>query len=249
MNDLVTLTSAGNIGRLTLNRPEARNALSIDLLRALLGRLDELARRDDLTVLVTTGAGKVFCAGMDLKAVLDDPAAPGELLRLLAEATLRLRALPMVTLACVNGAAIGGGCGLAVVHDLSVAHADAKVGYPEVDLGVCPAVVAPWLVKKIGAGRARRVLLAGGMMNGAEAFALGMIDRVVPALADLPGACDEMAARLASGGPHALRATKALLNELDGSNDAGVVMRGAELSASVIALPGTRETLRAKLGR
>jgi enoyl-CoA hydratase/carnithine racemase len=104
-------------------------------------------------------------------------------------------------------------------------------------------------VKKIGAGRARRVLLSGGVMSGQHAFDIGMVDRVVPTLADLDAACAEMAARLASGGPQALRATKALLNEIDGSTDAATVMRGAELSANVIALPSTRETLRAKLAR
>jgi len=248
MSDLAILTSSGRIGVLSLNRPEARNALSIDLLHALNARAKELASRDDLSVLILTGAGKSFCAGMDLKAVLGDPKAPGVLLHLLADFTLLLRSLPMVTLAKVNGAAIGGGCGLSCVCDLAITHADSKMGYPEVDLGVCPAVVAPWLVRKIGGGKARRVLLSGGLMSGQQAFDLGMVDRVVPAAADLDAATDELAQRLASGGPHALRATKDLLNRLDGSTDADSVKRGADLSARVVALPETQATLRAKLG-
>lgn len=247
MSDLALLTASGRVGTLTLNRPDARNAMSIDLLRALTARVDELASRSDLSVLIVTGAGKSFCAGMDLKAVLDDPAAPGVLLHLLADFTLKLRALPMVTLAKVNGAAIGGGCGLSCVCDLAVTHADSKMGYPEVDLGVCPAVVAPWLVRKIGPGRARRVLLSGGLMSGQQAFELGMVDRVVLTAAELDAAADEMANRLATGGPHALRATKDLLNQLDGSQDADLVRRGAELSAKVVAMPETQATLRAKL--
>ncbi len=160
---------------ITLLRPDARNALSIELLGALHLRAAELEGRRDITVLTITGAGKSFCAGMDLKAVLDNPGMPERLLRLLAEFTLKLRALPMLTVAKVNGAAIGGGCGLACVCDFTVTHADSKMGFPEVDLGVCPAVVAPWLVKRVGAGRARKILLSGGLMTGREAFECGLL--------------------------------------------------------------------------
>ncbi|MFO0830341.1 MAG: enoyl-CoA hydratase/isomerase family protein [Phycisphaerales bacterium] len=247
MTDLATLSMSGRIATLSLNRPDARNALSIDLLGALHAHADALARRDDVSVLVLTGAGKSFCAGMDLKAVLDDPAAPRRLLHLLADFTVKLRALPMVTLAKVNGAAIGGGCGLSCVCDIAITHADSRMGYPEVDLGVCPAVVAPWLVRKIGAGPARRVLLMGGLMSGQEAFGLGMVDHVVPGAADLEAAAGALAEKLAKGGPHALRATKQLLNSIDGSNDAAIVGRGADLSADVVATPQTQQLLRARL--
>src|SRR5262249_19360012 len=151
---------------LKLNRPDARNALSQELLAALNTKLDDLLQHTGVTVLTVTGEGKSFCAGMDLKAVLSDDELPGKLLMAIAEVTLKLRALPMVPVAKVNGAAIGGGCGLACVCDIAITHADSKMGFPEVDLGVCPAVVAPWLVKKVGAGRARQVLLSGGLMSG-----------------------------------------------------------------------------------
>ncbi|GJQ29406.1 MAG: enoyl-CoA hydratase [Phycisphaerae bacterium] len=249
MSDLVLLTTAGNTAILTLHRPEARNAMSVDLLAALNAALDGLAQRADISVLTITGAGKSFCAGMDLKAVLDSPNAMGTLLHALADVCLKIRALPMVTLAKVHGAAIGGGCGLACVCDLAITHADAKVGYPEVDLGVCPAVVAPVLVRKIGAGRARRVLLTGGLMSGQQAFDLGLVDHVVPTLAELDSAAADLAARLAKGGPNALRATKDLLNTLDGSLDAAIAHRGADLSAAIVASPETQTILRAKLGK
>lgn len=248
MTDLAILSFDGRIATLSLNRPDARNALSIDLLAALHQRLDELAGRGDVTVLVVTGEGKSFCAGMDLKAVLSSPGLPLKLLSSLAEFTIRLRSLPVVTLAKVNGAAIGGGCGLACVCDLAITHADSKMGFPEVDLGVCPAVVAPWLVKRIGAGPARRVLLSGGLMSGQGAHGCGIVDHVVATRAELDAAAGAMAARLASGGPNALRATKQLLNELDGSLDAALVRRGADLSAQVVADPATQAILRAKFG-
>jgi methylglutaconyl-CoA hydratase len=249
MNDFAPLTfgSAG-IATLTLNRADKRNSLSIEMLDSLIVRLEELAERDDVHVLVVTGAGKSFCAGMDLKAVLGDPAAPARLLGLLSDFMLALRRLPVVSVAKVNGAAIGGGCGLATVCDLAVTHADAKLGFPEVDLGVCPAVVAPWLVRKIGAGRARQVLLSGGTMTGQQARDVGIVDHIVATAGQLDAEVEQLASKLASGGPCALRATKKLLNELDGSLDEALSRRAAELSAQVLATEEAQGMLRAKLG-
>jgi len=244
---LVTVEVAGRVATLTLRRPEARNALSIALLDGLLGGLDEVARAAGVSVVVLTGAGKSFCAGMDLKAVLGDPDAPLVLLSKLADACVKIRALPMVTVAKVNGAAIGGGCGLTCVCDMSVTHADSKMGFPEVDLGVCPAVVAPWLVRKIGPGRARGVLLRGGVMTGRMAFEIGMVDEIVDSALELDAVVGRLTDRLAKGGPLAIAATKGLLNQLDGSLDAGIAREGAELSARVLATPEAQAMLRAKL--
>ena len=252
MPDLAPLTISSPIATLSLNRPDARNALSIDLLSALSNRADKLAQRQDLTVLILTGEGKSFCTGMDLKAVTSPEGLaaglPLQLLTQLADFTLKLRHLPQVTIAKVNGAAIGGGCGLACVADLCITHADSKMGFPEVDLGVCPAVVAPWLVRKVGPGRARAILLRGGLMTGQQAHEAGIATQVVPTIADLDTATSELAQRLATGGPQALRATKSLLNDLDGSTDASILHRAAQLSAQVLASPEAQAMLRAKLG-
>lgn len=247
MPDLAQLSFAPPIATLSLNRPDARNALSLELLAALHDAVAQLGTRSDCTVAVIAGAGKAFCAGMDLKAVLGDRGLAFRLLESLADLTIRLRHLPQVTVASVNGAAIGGGCGLATVCDFAVTHADAKLGFPEVDLGVCPAVVAPWLVRKVGAGVARRILLRGGVMSGIEAHASGIVTQVVPTREDLDLAVDTLAKRLAEGGPHALRATKELLNRLDGSFDEAIVRRGAELSAEVLSTPETQAILRQKM--
>ncbi|MFT5423764.1 MAG: enoyl-CoA hydratase/carnithine racemase [Phycisphaerales bacterium] len=254
-NDLATLTITGPTARLELNRPEQRNALSLELLQALHARVDELAAAGGVTVCVITGAGRSFCAGMDLKQIViasdghegSAPGAPLALLTSLAELTLRLRALPCVTLARVNGAAIGGGCGLTCVCDIAVTHAEAKLGYPEVDLGLCPAVVAPWLVKKIGAGPARAMLLRGGIMSGADAHARGLVEVCAQSAESLDNAVDEIVSRLAAGGPTALAVTKRLLNEIDGSSDRDQVLRGAELSASVVVSPAAQAVLRSRL--
>ncbi len=247
---LASLEVQGPTARLTLDRPDQRNALSIELIGALRERVAELARLGDRAprVVVLTGAGKAFCAGMDLKAVLGDPAGAERLLSGLAELTLELRSLPAVVIARVHGAAIGGGCGLTCVCDLSLTHDEAKVGFPEVDLAVCPAVVAPWVVRKAGAGRARQILLRGGLMSGAEAAATGLMDRSLPTVADLDDAVNALAARVAAGGRLALAATKDLLNRLDGSGDAALVRDGARLSAEVVASPEAQAALRARFG-
>jgi enoyl-CoA hydratase/carnithine racemase len=249
MSDLAVLECSAPCATLRLCRPQQHNALSLEMLDDLHARLDELEGRDDISVLSLTGEGRSFCAGMDLKAVLmvEGQVWPGPaVLESLAKFTLRLRALPMVVVAVVNGAAIGGGCGLLCVADLALTYADAKIGLPEVDLGLCPAVVAPWVVRKLGAGRARRVMLSGGVMDGQTAFALGLVDRCAPDRDGLDALAAETIARLASGGAHALRATKHLLNKLDGSLDASAVLEGASLSARVLSTPEAQARLAAR---
>ena len=260
MSNLVELTIAplpvqhtALAATLTLNRSEQRNALSLDLLDALHARLDELAARlkaggsEAPRVVILTGAGKAFCAGMDLRQVLDEPGAPLRLLTLLAEAAVKLRAIPVPVIAAVNGAAIGGGCGLTTVCDFAVTHADSKMGFPEVDLGVCPAVVAPWLVRKIGPGRARAMLLRGGLMSGREAHNTGLVTECVETREGLDHAVHGLVERLAAGGPGALGATKSLLNELDGSLDLELARRCARISADVLSTAEAQAALRARL--
>ncbi|MGD9693296.1 MAG: enoyl-CoA hydratase/isomerase family protein [Phycisphaerales bacterium] len=248
---LATLTIADRVATLALNRPDARNALSPDLLADLRARVQDLARLCEdpdasPRVCVLTGEGKSFCAGMDLRAVLDDPREASKLLHALADLTLLIRNLPIPSIARVNGAAIGGGCGLTCVCDFAVTHDDAKLGYPEVDLGVCPAVVAPWLMLRLGPAQARRVLLEGGTMSGARAAQLGLVTRSVPNLTDLDSAVHELTSRLVSAGPAALRATKAWLNSLDPTPSSVTLRRGADISAEVVAGPEAQANLRAK---
>ncbi len=248
MSDAVTLDITQHAAVLTLNEPASRNALSSTLLDGLHAQLTTLEQQLasgtlDRHVLVLTGSGKAFCAGMDLKAVLADPTLIHTLLRLLAEASLRIRALPMVTVAHLNGPAIGGGCGLAMVCDLVASAPEVRIGFPEVDLGACPAVVAPWLVRKVGAGHARRVLLTGGTMTARDGHALGMVSHL---LDDDAHTLDAIVERLAGAGPAALAATKRLLNDIDGSLDRDIAVRGAALSAEVFSGPEAQERIRAR---
>jgi methylglutaconyl-CoA hydratase len=239
MADLVQTAIDDGIATLTLNRPEARNALSFELIEAMNAALGPLERdaapgSGKTRVLILTGAGKSFCAGMDLKGVLSDPRKMGQMLMGLSVFLRRVRRLPIPTIARVQGAAVGGGCGLMVVPDFAFTHPESKVGYPEVDLGVCPAVVAPWLIKKIGAGRARAMLLAGGTMTGQQGFKSGLATHLVPQN-ELESATLDFARKLLAGGVHAMAVTKRWLNELDSSMDDAPLDKAAELSAQVIA--------------
>lgn len=249
MPELATLTHEQSLSTLTLNRPDAHNALSRDMLRDAHVCMDELEAMDDKpSVLVVTGAGRSFCAGMDLKEVIieNDPSIPLQLLESLARLTYRIRQFPAVTVARVNGAAIGGGCGMTTVCDISITHADAKLGFPEVDLGLCPAVVAPWLVRKIGPGKSRQVLLTGGLISGARAHELGIVTECADSRESLDETVTAVTSSLTSGGPDALRATKALLNTLDGSNDEAILLEAARLSAQVLATEDAQNRLKAR---
>ena len=230
---LVSLTKKDGIGRVRLQRPESRNALSAVMIDELASVIGEVEADADLRVVIIEGEGKSFCAGMDLKGVRDDPTAMGGMLEGLAEISVRIRDLSVPTIARAHGAAIGGGCGLLAICDFAITHPEARIGYPEVDLGICPAVVAPWLIQRIGAGRARSLLLAGGTMNGEAALACGLVDECV-SLETLDEAVERRAGRIIAGGKNAVRVTKDWLNELEGDKIRQDVLKGGQLSASVI---------------
>ena len=244
MSEHVQLENEQGIVRLELDRPDKHNALSIGLIDALNDAIGTIEEQDDIRAVILGGRGRSFCAGMDLQGVLDDAEAMAGMLKGLSIAMRRLRRLPVPVIARVQGAAVGGGCGLCVVADFALSHPEAKLGYPEVGLGVCPAVVAPWLVRRIGAGPAREMLLAGGTMTGEDALRRGLITALHPR-EELEDAAMDLARHLAKGGKNAMAVTKQWLNELDGSLDDDPLDRAAELSAEVIATDEARERLQA----
>jgi methylglutaconyl-CoA hydratase len=231
--ELVSLSHSEGIARVRLQRPESRNALSAQMITELGAVIGAIESDPQCRLMIIEGDGKAFCAGMDLKGVRDDPSAMGDMLKGLAEVSIRIRDLKIPTIARAHGAAIGGGCGLLAICDFAITHPEAKIGYPEVDLGICPAVVAPWLIQRIGAGKARSLLLAGGTMNGDAALAWGLVDECVP-LEELDQAVERKARRILAGGPNAIQVTKEWLNELEGDKIRQDVLKGGQLSASVI---------------
>jgi methylglutaconyl-CoA hydratase len=248
MNELVHINSthsAAGIVHISLNRPDARNALSFELIEQLEHAIKTVAANAAARVLVLSGNGKSFCAGMDLRGVLNDAQKMGLMLHGLARVGLALRKLSIPVIAKVQGAAVGGGCGLVVACDFAFTHEQAKLGYPEVDLGVCPAVVAPFLISKVGAGRARALLLAGGLVDGKEAVRIGIATHLV-SVDELDSAAMDFAQKLSTGGPNAIATTKRWLHELDGLIDESTLSKAADLSAKIIVGNEAQERLRAR---
>jgi methylglutaconyl-CoA hydratase len=211
----VQLAYEGQVAILTLNRPEKRNAISFELIDDLLAALDEIAR-SHAVVLVLTGAGKAFCSGMDLENLkallgrtpeqnLQDSETMVKLFRALYE-------FPKVTIAAVNGPAIAGGTGLALLCDFTIAVPEAKFGYTEVRIGFVPAIVSTFLLRQIGEKQARDLLLTGRIFDAEEAMRLGLLTDIVPA-EKLMARARELAGVLLSNSAASLRATKKLLTD------------------------------------
>jgi len=202
-----------------LNRPDKRNALS-DALVAAIGETCERVSADlDARALVLHGAGGHFSAGADFGGFLalmqtpsgqaDDPIAHYN--RRFGAMLERLAALPVPTIAVVTGVAMGGGCGLAAACDRVIAADDATFAMPEVTLGVAPAQIAPFIVRRAGARRARWLMLGAARLKGPDALAAGLADVVVN-LAGLRAALEAELRLLAAAEPAALRATKRIVN-------------------------------------
>ena len=169
------------IGIITLNRPEKRNALHPELVRQLKTKLSEIREDNSVKILIITGAGTTFCAGADLEYLND--LKDYSLLqnekdsRDLAELFLMTYEFPKPVVAAVNGAAIAGGCGLASVCDIIVAdETNSKFGYSEVRIGFIPAIVSTFLIRKIGEGMARQLLLSGELISGKRAYEIGLVN-------------------------------------------------------------------------
>jgi methylglutaconyl-CoA hydratase len=208
------------IATLTLNRPERRNAISPEMILEFMTAFDEI-ESSSAKVLILTGAGKAFSAGMDLAALraMASPASQERSDQLSREnsqqvATLfrRIFDFPKVTIAAVDGPAIAGGCGIAAFCDFTLASPEAKFGYTEVRIGFMPALVSVFLIRQIGEKRARDLLLSGRIIGAEEACRLGLVNEVVPADRLLERA-RELAGQLLEVSPTSLVHTKRLLRE------------------------------------
>jgi methylglutaconyl-CoA hydratase len=211
----IQLTYDSGIATITLNRPDKRNAISFDLIDDLLRALMEVETSDAL-VLIVTGAGMAFCSGMDLENLKALIGRSAEQNLKDSETMVRLfRSLyefPKVTIAAVNGAAIAGGTGLALLCDFTLAVPEAKFGYTEVRIGFVPAIVSTFLLRQVGEKQARDLLLTGRIFGAEEAFGMGLISEIV-APENLMARARELAAVLLQNSPASLRATKKLLSD------------------------------------
>jgi isohexenylglutaconyl-CoA hydratase len=173
----------GGVLRMTFNRPDSRNALSVALLADIVAVFDAIRDSRDVRAVVMRGAGGNFCAGGDIKdmaAVRMAPAQAGEdaaaaYNRKFGAFLRKVNEAPQATIAICEGAVLGGGFGLACVADVAFAHADASFGLPETGLGIIPAQIAPFVVQRIGLSEARRLGVCGGRFKGEEAKRLGIV--------------------------------------------------------------------------
>ncbi|MEV6108338.1 crotonase/enoyl-CoA hydratase family protein [Streptomyces sp. NPDC051940] len=212
MSDAVLTEYADGVAVITINRPEARNALNAEVAQGVAAALDELESRDDLVVGIITGAGGSFCAGMDLKAFLkgESPSLPG---RGLVGLTQAPPSKPMI--AAVEGYALAGGCEIALACDLVVAADTARFGIPEVKRGLVAAAGGLLrLPKRIPYQIAMEIALTGEFLNADRAHALGLVNRLTETGGALAGA-RELAAAIAANGPLAVRATKQIVAQAD----------------------------------
>src|SRR5437868_13460645 len=203
------LTYDDRVATVTLNRPEKRNAISFELIDDLMRALDEVAQSPAL-VLILTGAGKAFCSGMDLENLKSLIGRSPEQNLKDSETMVRLfHALyefPKVTIAAVNGAAIAGGTGLAVLCDFTLAVPEAKFGYTEVRIGFVPAIVSTFLLRQVGEKQARDLLLTGRIITAEEALRIGLINEIVPA-EKLSSRARQLAGQFMENSPRSLRFT------------------------------------------
>lgn len=218
------------VARITLNRPEKRNALNAELIAALRDALARTRRDENVRVVLLGGAGEDFCSGADLSGldrdadarVLDHVAAA----RNLADVFLEMRHHPRPIVAAVRGRALAGGCGLATACDLVLATESAQFGYPEVKIGFVPAMVMAILRRSISEKRAFELIATGEIISAAQAHAVGMINRVYPEQ-EFEQRVEEYVQTLVSKSASAVSLGKNLLYHMDG------MTFGAALEAGV----------------
>jgi methylglutaconyl-CoA hydratase len=197
---------------LTLNRPEKRNALNLELMELLCQAITESQSLPDQRALIITGAGPLFCSGMDLKeSLLPDYVEP--LAKMIARLLTTLYSSPLVTIAAVHGAAIAGGAGVMSACDFAIAATGTKIGYPEVHRGLVAAQVATLLRRQLQERQVRELLLLGELIEAERALAIGLINSITSIERLLPDAL-LLARRAQQGAPVAIAETKRLIAAL-----------------------------------
>ena len=242
----ITVEVSGPVASITLNRPDARNAMSNQMVAELLSAITRLRGEAGagVRVVVLRAAGSVFCAGGDMRDLssLETPAASDATLELLDELLRAVNGAPQVVVARVQGAAMGGGLGLVCVSDIAIAVESARFGLPETRIGLAPALISPYVVARVGFTQARRLMLTGARITADAAREIGLVHEVAPD--DTLDQCvDGAVSDVLRCAPMALRECKRLLFAIaDGSSTVGdraAVLRrlraGEEAQAGMLA--------------
>lgn len=223
--ETLAVTESNGLVTVVLNRPKARNAMSLKMVREILSLCDWMRTRPELRAVVFRGAEGHFCAGGDIKDMAqaramamsgeaqNDPYV--ELNRLFGEMIMAVNTLPQVVIALIEGAVLGGGFGLACVSDIAICHRSAKFGMPETSLGVIPAQIAPFVVQRIGLTQARRLSLLGQRFGGDEALRLGIVHYLESSEEELDNRLKAIWQELRQCAPGANAATKKILLKVE----------------------------------
>jgi methylglutaconyl-CoA hydratase len=246
----ITVFRLANVDYVTLNRPEVRNAFNEDLIAEMTAWAKSAAQDASLRGAVIAGAGPSFCAGADLRWMAkmagytrDDNLRDA---RAAAAMYAALDSLPVPVVAQIHGAALGGGAGLVAVADIAIAAENTIFGFTEVKLGLIPAVIAPYVVAKIGQSAARELFMTGRRFDAAHARAIGLVHAVVPAAA-LIDTVNKYFIELAVNGPEAMSAAKALLRQIANVSAADAASITAEAIAERRVSPEAQKMMKAFL--
>ena len=253
MNDLPvceTLILLQSKGRLyvTLNRPERRNAMNNQMNQELHDLTDFLATSRSIRVVILQGAGGNFCAGGDIKERKEqtdssvsgfDPAKArniksGQLFK-------KFWTLPQTLIVVVEGSAMGGGFGLACLADLTLVHKEATLGMPETTLGIAPAQIAPYVVKRIGLTRAKQMALTGERIHGETAYQLGIAQYLATSNELLGELLESVIQRVEQCAPKACAATKKIMHEVGARNDEEMIQFSANIFSELNKQNESRE--------
>ncbi|QIO09735.1 enoyl-CoA hydratase/isomerase family protein [Acinetobacter lanii] len=221
VDDSIKLEQQGSILKIWLNRPESRNAMSLNMVKSIMSVFNAIAEDTSIRAVVFRGHGNHFCAGGDIKDMAGIRAAAmnegsnkpyidfnrtfGAMIELVDQA-------PQTVVAILEGAVLGGGFGLACVSDVAIAHQNAQFGLPETGLGILPAQIAPFVVKRVGLTQARRLALLGARFDGEKALQFGVVHEVAHDESELEQLLESTLEQIKRAAPLASRATKALLH-------------------------------------
>ncbi len=213
----IIVSREGQIARVVLNRPKIHNAFDSTMIRELDDAFEKIQKETTVRVVILTGKGKSFCAGADinwLREIIDYSFEQNlkESLEL-AELIHKIYMLPKPSIAMVNGTAIGGGNGFLSACDIAVASKEAIFGLSEVKIGLVPAAISPYVIRRIGESKAREFFLTGRRISAGEALEIGLINDVVPD-EKLEGKVKEIAELLLSSGPEAIASCKKLIQNV-----------------------------------
>jgi len=248
---ILEVSESDAIARVTLNRPDVRNAFNAELIAELHRTFDRLANDEALRAVILSGSGKTFCGGADINWMR----ASLELSReenvsdakRMSDMFAALDRCPRPVIARIHGAALGGGAGLVAVCDVAIASDDAQFGFTEIKLGILPAVISPFVISKIGVSHARALFLTGERFGAERAATIGLVHEVVR-FEDLDTAVDRVVDEIKSGGRHAIALAKKTIADVAANpEDAREITTQA--IARQRASPEGQEGLRAFLER